>query len=252
MRVTSHGRTDVGRRRKNNQDAFLKDDLLGFYLVADGMGGHAAGEIAAREAAEAIHDMVIRGRDVIEDFRSQPICRESSRSIGRLLESAIQSATYIVYGMAEQQPTNRGMGTTISALLLAGAYGVTAQVGDTRIYCVRDGEAVQLTEDHTLVNWQIREGVLSPEEAARSPQRNVITRAVGNKDYVQVDTQLISIRPGDRFLLCSDGLHGYVKRQEIASIMRQDLPAACEEFIRLANERGGKDNITALTVEIHG
>jgi protein phosphatase len=251
MRVRSHGKSDIGKRRKTNQDAFLRDDQLSFYLVADGMGGHAAGEVAAREAVEAIHDMVIRGRAVIEDFRSRPISRESSRSIGRLLESAIQSATYLVYGLAEQQPANRGMGTTVSALLLVGAYGVTAQVGDTRVYCVRDGEAVQLTEDHTLVNWQIREGVLTPEEAARSPHRNVITRAVGNKDYVQVDTQLISIQVGDRFLLCSDGLHGYVKRQEIAAVLERDLYQACEDFIQIANERGGKDNITAVVVEIH-
>jgi protein phosphatase len=252
MRIISYGKSDIGRRRSTNQDAFLRDDGLGFYLVADGMGGHAAGEVAAREAVEAIHDMLIRGRDVIEDFRTRPLSRESSRSIGRLLESAIQSATYLVYGMAEQQPANRGMGTTVSALLLAGAYGVTAQVGDTRVYCVRDGEAVQLTEDHTLINWQIREGVLSPEEAARSPHRNVITRAVGNKDYVQVDTQLISVQVRDRFLLCSDGLHGYVKRQEIASILAQDPVKACEDLIRIANERGGKDNITAVVVGIDG
>lgn len=250
MRVKSAGKSDVGKRRKVNQDAYLCNDEMGFFVVCDGMGGHAAGEVAAREAVEAIHDMVIRGQDVIDAFREQPLTRETAQSICRLLESAVQSATYLVYGMAEQAPGYRGMGTTVSALLLVGAYGITAQVGDTRIYCVRDGEAVQLTEDHTLVNWQIREGVITPEEAKRVPHRNVITRAVGNKDYVQVDTQLISVSVGDRFLICSDGLHGYVKRGEIPTFFTGTIEAGCTELINVANRRGGKDNITAVAVEL--
>jgi len=252
MRVRSTGKSDIGKRRKINQDAYLCHEDLGFFVVADGMGGHAAGEVAAREAVEAIHDMILRGGDIIAAFREQPLTRESAQSICRLMESAVQSATYLVYGMAEQAPGYRGMGTTVSALLLIGAYGITAQVGDTRIYCLRDGEAVQLTEDHTLVNWQIREGVITPEEAKRVPHRNVITRAVGNKDYVQVDTQLISVSVGDRFLICSDGLHGYLKRHEISQIVMREPDEACDELIRLANDRGGKDNITAVIVEILG
>jgi protein phosphatase len=250
MRLRSAGKSDIGKRRKINQDAFLAHDELGFFVVCDGMGGHAAGEVAAREAVEAIHDMVVRGNDVIDTFREQPLTKATAQSICRLLESAVQSATYLVFGMAEQAPGYRGMGTTVSALLLVGAYGITAQVGDTRIYCVRGDEAVQLTEDHTLVNWQIREGVLTPEEAKRVPHRNVITRAVGNKDYVQVDTQLISVSVGDRFLICSDGLHGYLKRGEITPILDLGPEPACEELIKLANDRGGKDNITALIVEL--
>jgi serine/threonine protein phosphatase PrpC len=250
MRCVSCGKSDVGRVRKANQDAFLCDDDLGLYIVADGMGGHAAGEIAAQEAVQAIHDMIVRGRDVIRDFLRAPATRESTRAICRLLESSVQSATYLVFGMAEQEPVRQGMGTTVSALLLSGAYGITAQVGDTRIYCIRGDDVIQLTEDHTLVNWQLREGMLTPDEAARSPHRNVITRAVGNHDYVQVDTQMVSVRIGDRFLICSDGLHGYVKRGEIAAIMAGELPAVCETLVNLANQRGGRDNITALTVEV--
>jgi len=250
MRFVSCGKSDIGKVRKVNQDAFLCDEELGLFVVADGMGGHAAGEIAAQEAVEAIHDMIARNRNVVRDFLKSPATRESTRSICRLLESSVQSATYLVFGMAEQKPACQGMGTTVSALLLAGAYGITAQVGDTRIYCIREGEVVQLTEDHTLVNWQIREGMLTPDEAARSPHRNVITRAVGNHDYVQVDTQVISVRIGDKFLICSDGLHGYVKRNEIAEIMDIDLETACRTLLDLANQRGGRDNITAVAVEI--
>ncbi len=250
MRVISSAKTDVGRRRRINQDAFYIDDDLGFYVVADGMGGHAAGEVAARESVEATYDMIVQGKDVIDRFRQNPITEETSSEICRLLESAVQSATYMVYGMAEQSPNYQGMGTTFSALLLVGAHAVIGQVGDTRIYCIRDGESMQLTEDHTLVNWQIREGVITPEEAKYSPHKNVITRAVGNKDYVEVDTQIISVEVGDLFLICSDGLHGYLRRGEITEILDYGPVTACEAFIDLANERGGKDNITAVVVEV--
>ncbi|MDD5307706.1 MAG: protein phosphatase 2C domain-containing protein [Deltaproteobacteria bacterium] len=252
MQIVSCGRTDIGKRRKSNQDAFFCDDELGFYIVADGMGGHAGGDVAAQEAVEAVRDMVSRGKDVIEHFRMSPVTKETSGAICRLMESAVQSATYMVYGMAAQLPGYHGMGTTVSALLLVGACGVTAQVGDTRIYCLRDGEVVQLTEDHTLLNWQIREGVISPEEAQHSPHRNIITRAVGNKDYVEVDTQVVSVTPGDRFLICSDGLHGYLRRGEIPDILGRVPDVACEELIRLANDRGGKDNVTAVVVQVLG
>ena len=250
MPLRSYGKTDVGMKRKVNQDAFLCDDELGFYIVADGMGGHAAGEVAARETVEAVHDMMVRGRETIRVFRDQPISRESSHSICRLIESAIQSATYLVFGMAQQAPGYQGMGTTVSALLITGAYGITAQVGDSRIYCVRGEDAIQLTEDHTLINWQIREGVITPEEAKTSPHRNVITRAVGNKDYVQVDTQVISVSVGDQFLLCSDGLHGYLPSHEIAPVFVDDLKTVCNNLVQTANDRGGKDNITAVAVKI--
>ncbi|MCP4601505.1 MAG: serine/threonine-protein phosphatase [Proteobacteria bacterium] len=250
MRIISCGKTDIGKRRKINQDAFYLDDAIGFYVVADGMGGHAAGEVAAREAVDATYDMIMQGKDVIEKFRLNPITEETSYGICRLMESAVQSATYLVFGLAEQSPNYQGMGTTLSALLLVGAYAVTAQVGDTRVYCIRDGEAMQLTEDHTLTNWQIQEGVITPEEAKYSPHKNVITRAVGNKDYVQVDTQIISVSVGDRFLICSDGLHGYLKHGEIQPILEFGPSGACDSLIDLAIERGGKDNITAVVIEI--
>jgi protein phosphatase len=142
------------------------------------------------------------------------------------------------------------MGTTISALLLAADHGVVGQVGDTRIYSIRGRKEQQLTEDHTLINWQIREGILTPEQAKYAPHKNVITRAVGNKDYVQVDTQIISVKKGDKFLICSDGLHGYLRKGEISKILKKGPEEACNELIHLANERGGKDNITALVVEV--
>ena len=126
----------------------------------------------------------------------------------------------------------------------------TAQVGDSRIYLVRGGRAAQLTEDHTLVAWQLKQGIITEEEAAVSPHRNVITRAVGSRDYVQVDTRFFEVKPGDAFLVCSDGLHGYLTEDEIPPIMDLGPDVATERFVSMANERGGKDNITAIVVTL--
>ncbi len=237
-------------KRKNNEDSFLRDESLNLYVVADGMGGYAAGDVASAEAVDTIYSMVSRNSSQIEAFVAEPT-RESARQLKRLLESAVQNACYMIFGLAEMSPERQGMGTTISALLLAGEYGATAQVGDSRVYCVRNGAAIQLTVDHTLVNWQVREGIITPEQALTSPHRNVITRAVGNKDFVQVDTQIFQVHDRDTFLLCSDGLHGYLKDEEIPHYLGFGIEEASRKFIELACDRGGKDNITAIVVEAY-
>jgi protein phosphatase len=142
------------------------------------------------------------------------------------------------------------MGTTISTMMGVGGYAVIGQVGDSRIYRVRAGEASQLTEDHTVVAWQLKQGLITEEEAKYSRQRNVITRAVGNRDYVQVDTSVVDLELGDVYLLCSDGLHGYLKLGEIPALAETGGDDAVGRFISLANARGGKDNITAVLVEV--
>jgi len=249
LRRTGHGHSDVGRKRQSNEDAFFFDDRLGLYIVGDGMGGHAAGEVASQEAVETVYGMVKRGIGNLHEL-ADPIVEEDVRAASRLMESSIQAATYMVFSMAEMDRGKTGMGTTLSALLILGEYAVTAQVGDSRIYRVR-GEAVeQLTEDHTLIAWQLKQGLITPQEAKKSPHRNVITRAVGNRDYVQVDTGLVKLAPGDRFLLCSDGLHGYLRESDIGPTVALSGEEAVKRFISLANERGGKDNITAILVEI--
>ncbi len=249
MRSESASLTDLGRRRKSNEDAYFADDGLRLYVVADGMGGHAAGEVASGEAVDTIFGMVNRGRLSIEKLTQAP-SDDNLRAVKRLLESAIQAATYMVYGLAELEPDQAGMGTTISALLVAGGIGVIAQVGDSRVYLVRDGQVQQLTEDHTLIAWQLREGLITKEEAQSSPHRNVITRAVGNRDYVEVDTRAVELQPGDCFVLCSDGLHVYLDEAEIPGITALGLEAAPKRFVALANERGGRDNITVVFVRI--
>jgi protein phosphatase len=243
------GLTDLGRKRTSNEDAYFLDDTMGLYVVADGMGGHAAGEVASQESVETVYGMVKRQYPSLHALRD-PIVEDDVRAACRVMESAIQGATYMVFSMAEMDRGKTGMGTTISAMLVLGDFAVTAQVGDSRIYRMNGGETEQLTEDHTLIAWQLKQGLITPQEARKSPHRNVITRAVGNRDYVQVDTGLVPLRKGDRFLLCSDGLHGYLHQADIAPIAELGGEAAVKRFIELANERGGKDNITAVLVEI--
>ena len=244
----SHATTDIGRHRAVNQDAFLNDDTIGLYIVADGMGGHAAGEVASQEAVETIYGMVKRGLDLMPDLNG-PISEERVRAACRMIEGAIQAATYMLFAMAEFDRTKTGMGTTISTLLLLGDYGVFGQVGDSRIYQVRDGVVTQLTEDHTLIGLQLKQGLITEEEAKRSPHKNIITRAVGNRDYVQVDTGLVDLMPLDRYLLCSDGLHGYLRVEEIPQAVAGPLDQVSTQLVDLANVRGGRDNITAVVVE---
>jgi protein phosphatase len=249
LRRAGFGMTDLGRKRSSNEDAFFVDDELGLYVVADGMGGHAAGEVASREAVDTLYGMVKRG---IGELRPlvDPVSEAAASAACRLMESAVQAATYFVYSIAEIDRDKSGMGTTISALLVLGDYAITAQVGDSRIYCVRGDGVEQLTEDHTLIAWQIKQGLITPQEAARSPHRNVITRAVGNREYVEVDTRRVPLAAGMRFLLCSDGLHGYLRDEDIPAIVALGETSSVEHFVRLANDRGGKDNITAVLVEI--
>ncbi len=252
------GRTDVGKRRPANEDAFLVDDTRGLYVVADGMGGHSSGEIASAEAVEALHAMVSREREALALVEALPHDAATRNADGspvlqkalRVLESAVQAATYMVFGLSEANPDRRGMGTTLSALLLCGEFTLTAQVGDSRIYLVRDGHAQQITEDHTLIAWQLKKGLITQDEARVSRQKNVITRAVGSRDYVQVDTNLVSTKPGDAFLLCSDGLHGYLAEDEIPAIMQLPPAESTQRFIDLANQRGGRDNITCIVVHL--
>ncbi|MFK8000751.1 MAG: PP2C family serine/threonine-protein phosphatase [Polyangiales bacterium] len=250
LKLAGAGLTDVGQRRAINEDAFFFDDSLGLYAVADGMGGHAAGEVASAEAVDTVHGMVKNGNPALQRLRDGDTDEEAVRSAIRVLESAVQAATYMVFGLAQADPDRQGMGTTLSALAICGRYGVTAQVGDSRIYLVRGGRAAALTEDHTLVAWQLKQGIITEEEAAVSPHRNVITRAVGSRDYVQVDTRFFEVKPGDAFLVCSDGLHGYLEEDEIPPIVELGPAAATERFVSMANERGGKDNITAVVVTL--
>ena len=254
MKLLSVARTDVGRRRQINEDALFRDDERGFYVVADGVGGHNKGEIASREAVEQLQ-MWVCGADRDLDRLVEQVKAGDENcvwEIRRLLESGVKSACYMVYGMAELDPEKKGMSTTLSALLIRANLAFAVHVGDSRVYRVRGASVLQMTEDHTLINYKVKHGMMTKAEAEKAAGKNVITRAVGHKDYVQVDTVDIDVEPGDRFMLCSDGLHGYFSSDiEVAELCSDGSLEECvEAAVALANQRGGKDNITAVVIEV--
>lgn len=243
--LTFAAKTDLGRVRENNEDKFdwwePEDSALlaargRLYAVADGMGGHAAGQIAAEMALKIIGDAYFGGtRGSVEDA----------------LTRAIVKANTEIFDTARAIPSRKGMGCTVVLLAVVGESAVLAWAGDSRIYRIRDGRPEQLTEDHSWVREQVRMGALSEEEAHRSPYRNVITRCLGPEPAVTPETRREPLRDGDIFLLCSDGLTGPVDDDALAEIVASRAPAfACRELIALANERGGPDNITAAVVRL--
>lgn len=253
MKLRSVARTDVGRKRQINEDAFFRDDERAFYVVADGVGGHNKGEIASREAVDQLRGWVYNSRAELDKLVDRVLAgdNECVWDIRRLLETGVKSACYMVFGMAELDPEKKGMSTTLSACLVCANLAFAVHVGDSRVYRVRRNSVLQLTEDHTLINYKVKHGMMTKEEAEKAQGKNVITRAVGHKDYVQVDTADIDVMAGDRFLLCSDGLHGYLTEDKEVADLCQDgeLDECADAAIALANQRGGKDNITAVVVE---
>jgi serine/threonine protein phosphatase PrpC/CRP-like cAMP-binding protein len=257
MELTFAAATDVGRQRTHNEDNFLIDKKLRLFMVADGMGGHAAGEVASSIAVHEIRDAIYNNRDLIERYRVddpavQPI------EILQILEHAIQAACTTVFNRAQAEQDKRGMGTTASVLLIAGApdhlRGFIAHVGDSRVYLARQSQAHQLTEDHSLMNELVRRGKLKRDQIDNSPYKqfkNAVTRAVGVYASVEVDTFDFDILPGDRFLLSTDGLYVYLDDGTLADVLAdgelKDVPG---RLIDLANAGGGHDNITGIVIRV--
>lgn len=241
--------TDVGRVRDANEDSFLVDKKLQLFVVADGMGGHAAGEVASSLASRSVRDVLAANRESLIAFE-QDQSGTTRTDVLRLLENAVQQACAAVFQEGINDETKRGMGTTLDALLLVGNRGFIAHVGDSRVYLYRQGSMHQLTEDHSLINELLRRGRLTREQIDKLQYKNAVTRAVGVYESVEVDTIDFDVLMGDRFLLCSDGLHGYFEEAELAKLFGEtpdhDL---AQLLVDLANERGGKDNITAIVVK---
>ncbi len=253
MQVQAAARTDVGRRRSNNEDTLLMDEALGLFLVADGLGGHASGEVASRLAAETIREQLAGWA------AGGPPPPALGAPAGGVSEGAnhlvnsIRFANQVIHGAAGSRPDYQGMATTVVAALVVRQRVALAHVGDSRIYRIRDGKLEQLSRDHSLVREQVALGLLSEDEAAVSPQRNVVTRALGMEPTVQVDVQEQDAREGDTLLLCSDGLSDMVAEPIILEAVvhaGDDLEAACGALVELANAQGGKDNVTAVLVRL--
>lgn len=249
--IRYYAATDVGRLRDHNEDNYLIDKKLALVIVADGMGGHAAGEVASAIAVRIIHEEVKKARHIIEQYASKRSGRPG-KEILSLLETAVQRACARINEEARADSGRRGMGTTLSAILIAGAHGYVAHVGDSRIYLLRGGSAQQITEDHTVFNELVKRGKLSRDQIEKVAQKNAITRAVGVYERVEVDTLTLEVLPGDQFLLASDGLHGYIGHTaELEPYLEQPQgEVATRELIDLANRKGGKDNITAVLVRL--
>jgi serine/threonine protein phosphatase PrpC/CRP-like cAMP-binding protein len=248
--IKSWARTDIGRKRKHNEDSFLKDDELGLYVVADGMGGHAAGEVASAQAVKSIREALLEGKPILDAFKNTPTV-EARESVAQLMERAIHKACADIFAIASSDQGKRGMGTTVVALLCAGRKAVVGHVGDSRVYLFRNGRAHQLTEDHTIIQEQLKRGLITREQVATAENKNVITRAVGIQPSVAVDTLVTDLIPGDLYLLCSDGLHGYLSDDELPALLSAEPRAKLSDSLTdLAVQRGGKDNITVVAVSV--
>lgn len=239
----------MGRQRQHNEDSFLVENTARLFLVADGMGGHAAGEIASRIAVDSISEFILHTK---EDDGTWPHAYDEhfKRSTNRLMAAVRMANTRVLEAMRKDARL-RGMGTTVVAAIADGDVMSFAHVGDSRAYLIRDNALTRITNDHSWVFEQVQAGMLTEAEAEKHPLRNVITRALGGALQVNPDASEIQAKPDDMFLLCSDGLTGMVPEDEILRIVAEnaDPVVACQKLIDEANERGGLDNITAILVK---
>ena len=245
MKITAFGLTDVGRRRESNEDDFLLEPERGVYAVADGMGGHAAGEIASRLAIETLQEVLDRDGAETE--------RLSVDDAAEWLRGAVVEANRRICDSIRVHEERRGMGTTVVALVHNGQDAVVGHVGDSRLYLLRGDELIRMTSDHSWVNEQVKLGLMNDDTAQRHPMRNIVTRALGSRPDVVVDLTSIEVRRGDVFLLCSDGLNTMLSDEQIEAILvghRQAPEAACRALVEEANRHGGEDNVTVVVARV--
>lgn len=227
----------------------LVDDELGLYVVCDGMGGHAGGEVASFTAVETVTDRIRKGTKLLEQARAG---HADGVGLVKLVEGAVADACAAVYNQAKANPRYSGMGCTLTLLLVTGTRAMMAHVGDTRLYLYRDNAVEQLSTDHTFVRDLVKSGVVTSETAKDSQYAHVLTRAVGLQESVEVDTLALDVHPDDTFLLCSDGLHDYLEGlgELVPYLANDDSLGTPRRLVDLANERGGADNVTALVVRM--
>ena len=240
MRLLPYSLSDVGRKREHNEDSFLVKPDVGLFAVADGMGGHQAGERASRMAL-----------DTLSEVLKPPAQAADREDVLAALRDATQAAGAAIFDAAQADPDLQGMGTTLTSLWFHGGRVYLAHVGDSRAYLFRDGRTQQLSDDHSWVSEQVRAGMMTEEEARESKFRHIITRSVGFEREVLVDGAAIPVQAGDCYLLCSDGLSNYIEADEIGRMLTarfyRDVPRL---LVETANDRGGDDNITVVLVHV--
>jgi PPM family protein phosphatase len=250
LKVVSAGLTDVGLKRNHNEDSFLVDDHIQLYVVADGMGGHAGGGTASRIAVETIDAELRKVAEAPDGPLAISLPLQESQ-VPEMIRGAVERACHNIFDAAQSDPSLAGMGTTVIALLIKDRYAFFAHVGDSRAYLVRGDLIQQVSEDHSLVNEQVKAGMITPEEAKHSRYKNIITRSVGFENEVQVDVMGLVSEPGDTFILCSDGLANMLEDKELLeAVQKNPLEDVPRKLIELANERGGDDNITVISVQM--
>jgi len=251
MKWTVQARTDAGRVREQNEDAYLVDDGLGLAVVADGMGGHACGEVASRMTVTLFREALSESRAIVEAYDAQT--ERNASTVRAVLRDAMRRCSKAVFDEAKRDPGKDGMGTTCSALVIAGGTAFVAHVGDSRIYRIRDQRIVQVTRDHSLLEQLVQEGQLTPTEAksqAYACYRSALARAIGVEPDVEVDVIAVEALPGDVFLLASDGLTRYLHEEEIVVEVGEGDEDADQRLVTIANNRGGADNITVVVVRL--
>ncbi len=250
MDIRAFGATSVGRKRTNNEDAFAILPEQRLHIVADGMGGHSAGEVAAQIAVQQI--IAFFEKHQVDEDSTWPYPYDDSLSFpANKLRTAIALANEKIQAYSNEHPESRGMGTTVVAAVENGQKLVISHVGDSRAYLWGKGGLRVLTADHSWVSEQVRMGLLTESEAARHPLRNVITKALGTRDQAEADSMELELAVGDRVLLCTDGLNSMAEDPEIADVMArgEGLEQTCHRLIDLANDKGGEDNITVILIE---
>lgn len=245
-------KSDIGRKRPQNEDSFVADSSLGLYVVCDGMGGGNAGEVASRMAIETILARIqSRGNHPAADnAEDDPNLTPATNQLAH----AIRAANTAIFRASWEHPKYAGMGTTVAAVRLSGHTLSIAHVGDSRVYLIRDGVMQVLTVDHSWVAEQVAQGYMTEEEAERSPRRNIVTRALGVESTVDIELAELPVSAGDLLLLCSDGLTRGVRCSEMLRTLEQngDLGEKTDQLIALANDAGGEDNITVMLVTVEG
>jgi len=252
LRFRAAMRTDAGVVRGSNEDVAYVDPKGRFAILADGMGGPGAGEIAAATTVDVVRTCLETYAEVIEEFIDKPSQAARDRIHG-LVERAVHLSHDVVLERQRAEPDKHGMGTTLEVVVVAGGEAFVTHVGDSRTYLVRDGVAMQVTADHTVAEAMKQSGAITDSVARESPLRSVLSSAIGIPAAMAVDHATIPLRPGDRMLVCSDGLHDYFTAEELAARLSIDaLDRALAEMVSLARERGGHDNITGIAMEMFG
>jgi len=248
MQVRGYGLTDSGRRCGVNEDVLFADDELGLYIVCDGMGGHAAGEAAAKIAVESVVSFL---EERFEEINQAAVSFKPVPRIVSLVREAIQYACRNVYSWTDEKKSAKGSGTTLTLLLIYGRYAVVGHVGDSRLYLLRSGTIHQLTHDHTMIQDMIDRGGLPPEAARNHPMAHVLCRAVGVMESVQVDTLNLEILPADKFLLCTDGISSVLSDRDLETLLiRHQSAEAPHKLLEAALSAKSLDNLSALVVEV--